>query len=233
MLKEYMAVVLLLCLLVMPVNAVCFGQGVENETQTEKPEVEFATGDFQAFADQFQRASKRAGRRQYLVPYFIASHPGSDLDAMIELALFLKRSGYRPDQVQDFIPAPLDVATAMYHTGLDPFTKQPVFCAQKLRDRTVQRALLQFFKPENYFEVRRALEKAGRQDLIGDGCDCLIPPRPPKEALSRRRQAANDALSDRYVHQVGESKKPRKGSRKQGRHKPGKGYRPERREHKP
>jgi hypothetical protein len=153
---------------------------------------------------------------------------------MIELALFLKRSGYRPDQVQDFIPAPLDVATAMYYTGLDPFTKKPVFCAQKLRDRNMQRALLQFFKPENYFEVRRALEQTGRQDLIGDDCDCLIPTRPPREALSRRRRAANLALNDRYVHQVNEpGKKKRKGSRKESRHKPGKGYRPERRERKP
>ena len=88
------------------------------------------------------------------MPYFIASHPGSDLDAMIDLAVFLKRNGYRPDQVQDFIPAPFDVATAMYYTGLDPFTGKPVYVAQNLRDRKLQRALLQFFKPENYFEVR-------------------------------------------------------------------------------
>ena len=66
----------------------------------------------------------KAGKKQYLVPYFIASHPGSDLDAMIDLAVFLKRNGYRPDQVQDFIPAPFDVATAMYYTGIDPFTQE-------------------------------------------------------------------------------------------------------------
>ena len=122
------------------------------------------------------------------MPYFIASHPGSDLDAMIDLALFLKRNGYRPDQVQDFIPAPFDIATCMYYTGIDPFTKKPVYIAKHLRDRKLQRALMQFFKPENYFEVREALIQAGRSDLIG-GCDGLIPAHPPKEAIEARRRA--------------------------------------------
>jgi hypothetical protein len=77
----------------------------------------------------------------------------------------------------------------MYHTGLDPFTKKPVYVARQVRDRKMQWALLQFFKPENYFEVRRALEQAGRQDLIGAGCDCLIPDQPPREALDQRRRS--------------------------------------------
>jgi len=152
--------------------------------------------DFIGFGGEFHKASKAAGKKQYLVPYFIASHPGSDLDAMIELALFLKRNHYRPDQVQDFIPSPFDIAACMYHTGLDPHTKKPVYVAKHLRDRKLQRALLQFFKPENYFEVRRALEQAGRQDLIGDGCDSLISDKPPKEALDLRRRRANDDLSE-------------------------------------
>ena len=114
---------------------------------------------------------------------------------MIDLALFLKRNHYKPDQVQDFIPSPFDIAACMYHTGIDPLTKKPVYVAKHLRDRRMQRALLQFFKPENYFEVRRALEQAGRQDLIGSGCDCLIPDRPPKEALDRRRVQANRELA--------------------------------------
>ncbi len=84
---------------------------------------------------------------------------------MIDLAVFLKRHGYRPDQVQDFIPAPMDVATAMYYTGIDPFTRQPVHIARHLRDRKLQRALMQYFKPENYFEVRQALRsRATRSD---------------------------------------------------------------------
>jgi uncharacterized radical SAM protein YgiQ len=152
--------------------------------------------DFQQFDREFKRASKRAGKRQYLIPYYIASHPGSDLNAMIDLALFLKRNGYRPDQVQDFIPSPFDIAACMYHTGLDPFTKKPVHIAKHLRDRKLQRALLQYFKPENYFEVRRALEQAGRQDLIGSGCDCLIPATPPKAALNKRRRRANESLRE-------------------------------------
>src|SRR5207245_8705142 len=128
---------------------------------------------------------------QAVVPYFIASPPGSDLHAMIDLAVFLKRNGYRPDQVQDFIPAPFDIATCMYYTGIDPFTKEQVYVARNLRDRKLQRALMQFFKPENYFEVRKALLEAGRADLIGAGCDCLIPAQPPKEALAGRRAQAD------------------------------------------
>ncbi|MBV8382230.1 MAG: YgiQ family radical SAM protein [Planctomycetaceae bacterium] len=166
----------------------------------KKPE----QSDYEGFAASFREASAKAGKpKQYLVPYFIASHPGSDLNAMIDLALFLKRNGYRPDQVQDFIPAPFDIATCMYHTGLDPFTGREVSTAKHLRDRKLQRALLQFFKPENYFEVRAAVIKAGRQDLIGSGCDALIPANPPKAALRARMLKANKELAEgRYVHTV-------------------------------
>jgi uncharacterized radical SAM protein YgiQ len=158
--------------------------------------------NFQTFADDFKKSSKKAGKpKQYLVPYFIASHPGSDLHAMIDLALFLKRNGYRPDQVQDFIPAPFDIAACMYYTGIDPFTKQAVYIAKHLRDRKMQRALLQFFKPENYFEVRKALIEAGRQELIG-GCEGLIPAQPPKEALRARQREANDTVHGEYVHTI-------------------------------
>jgi len=150
------------------------------------------SNDFQRFAGQFTKASKQAGKpKQYLVPYYIASHPGSDLNAMIDLAVFLKRNGYRPDQVQDFIPAPFDVATCMYYTGIDPFTGKEVYAARGMRDRKMQRALMQFFKPENWFLVRDALVEAGRQDLIGSGCECLIPAQPPKEAIEARRRSAN------------------------------------------
>jgi len=182
--------------------------------------------DFQGFARDFAEASRAGGKpKQFLVPYYIASHPGSDLHAMIGLALFLKRNGYRPDQVQDFIPAPFDIATCMYYTGIDPFTKEEVYIARNLRDRKLQRALLQFFKPENYFEVRKALEQAGRADLIGGGCDALIPAKPPKEALQARREQANAAARGDYVHTIPNPKTPPfsrdpKGSAK------GKGYRP-------
>ncbi|MGC8643759.1 MAG: YgiQ family radical SAM protein [Isosphaeraceae bacterium] len=159
--------------------------------------------DYQGFAQAFKKASDKAGKKQFLVPYYIASHPGGDLNAMIDLAVFLKRDGYRPDQVQDFIPAPFDIATCMYYTGLDPFTGKEVYVARHPRDRKLQRALLQFFKPENYFEVRKALMEAGRQDLIGNGCACLIPAQPPKAALSARMEKANEALGEgKYVHQI-------------------------------
>lgn len=158
--------------------------------------------DFEAFSDAFEEASAKAGKEQYLVPYFIASHPGSDLPAMIELALFLKRNGYRPRQVQDFIPSPMDLATAMYWTGLDPETLEPVPIARNLRDRRMQRALMQWFKPENWFEVRKALMEAGRPELIGDGCDALIPATAPKEALDARRARAESDFG-RFVHEKG------------------------------
>ena len=167
-----------------------------------------ANDDFEFFTEQFKKASVDAGKKQYLVPYFIASHPGSSIESMIELALFLKRNGYKPDQVQDFIPAPLDIATSMYYTGLDPFTLKPVYIAKALRDRKSQRALMQFFKPENYFEVRDALRSVNRMDLIGEGCDCLIPSKPPKEAVDRRREDANKRFRGEYVHTIPNPKDP-------------------------
>jgi len=212
-----------------------------------------ATDDFEKFTEVFDEESRKAGKTQHIVPYFIASHPGSDLHAMIDLAVFLKRNGYRPDQVQDFIPAPFDVATAMYYTGIDPFTRKPVHVAQHLRDRKLQRALMQFFKPENYFDVRKALEQAGRQDLIGGGCDCLIPSSAPREALDARRTQANQKLkpgtgggkgsrpgTGQQQSAAGTGRRTGvddssggrasgvAGNRKQSRFRPGRGYRPDR-----
>jgi uncharacterized radical SAM protein YgiQ len=185
----------------------------------KKPE----NSNFESFARAFRTASQQAGKpKQYLVPYFIASHPGSDLHAMIDLAVFLKRNGYRPDQVQDFIPAPFDIATCMYYTGIDPFTKQEVFIARQLKDRKMQRALMQFFKPENWFTVREALIQAGRQDLIGSGCDCLIPAQPPKEAIEARRRQANE---DHY-HTVANPAKGEKPGERGAEPPRTKGYRP-------
>jgi uncharacterized radical SAM protein YgiQ len=180
--------------------------------------------NFESFARDFRTASRQVGKpKQYLVPYYIASHPGSDLHAMIDLAVFLKRNGYRPDQVQDFIPAPFDIATCMYYTGIDPFTKVEVYIAKGLRDRKMQRALMQFFKPENWFTVREALIQAGRQDLIGNGCDCLIPAHPPKEAIEARRRWANEAARDDHYHSVAN---PAKGEPVGERRLPNPGYRP-------
>jgi hypothetical protein len=166
--------------------------------------------NFEGFADAFKKASAEAGKpKQFLVPYYIASHPGSDLQAMIELALFLKRNGYRPDQVQDFIPAPFDIATCMYHTGIDPMTGKEVQVVKALKDRKKQRALLQFFKPENWFDVRAALLEAGRADLIGKGCDALIPSDPPAEALAAKRDKAQRAVTGDHYHAVANPSKSR------------------------
>ncbi len=123
----------------------------------------------------------------------------------------------------------------MYYTGLDPFTKKPVFIAKALRERKAQRALMQFFKPENYFEVRDALKEAGRSDLIGEGCDCLIPSKPPKEAIAKRRDDANQRFRGEYVHKIPnpaskESPLPntqaKKGAKKERRQRGSFGYRP-------
>ena len=188
----------------------------------KKPDID----DFQRFADKFKDGSRKAGKEQYLVPYFISAHPGCDLEAMINLAIFLKRNGYRPQQVQDFIPAPFDIAACMYHTGLDPMTMKPVYIAKHLHDRKLHRALMQFFKPENYFVVRKTLIQAGRSDLIGAGCDCLIPSEPPKEALLERRdRAQREATSGDYVH----SEKRMPQSVRQQRSAGTVGYRPGRR----
>lgn len=172
---------------------------------------------FERFAKRFRAASKRAGKEQYLVPYFIASHPGSGVEEMIELAVFLKRAGYRPRQVQDFIPAPMDVATCIHYTGLDPHTLQPVKTVNRLRDRQVQRALLQFFAPENYFTVRKALEQAGRRDLIGDTERCLIPASAPQEAIAARRERANrDGREARNAQGTGRPERDPKAPRQPG-----------------
>jgi uncharacterized radical SAM protein YgiQ len=166
--------------------------------------------EFETFADKFRRASKRAGKEQYLVPYFIASHPGSGVADMIELAIFLKRHGYRPRQVQDFIPAPMDIATCIYHTGIDPLTMAPVDTVKKLRDRQTQRALMQFFEPRNWFAVHKALVDAGRRDLIGGAKHCLIPAAPPPEALAAKRREAAEAT---HVHAADAGTEPTIGYR--------------------
>jgi len=193
--------------------------------------------DYVEFDKAFKQASRRVGKKQYTVPYFIASHPGSGVEEMIDLALFLKRNSYKPDQVQDFIPSPFDIAACMYYTGLDPMTREPVKVTKGLKDRRMQRALLQFFKPENYFEVRRALEQAGRQDLIGSGCDCLIPDRPPKEALDKKRREATRAFTEQNsgdhirggpATARGGRGGPGKPGRKQRRPRKSIGYRPNR-----
>jgi uncharacterized radical SAM protein YgiQ len=128
----------------------------------KKPSVEV----FKEFADKFLSESKKAGKEQYLVLYFISAHPGSTLADMAELAVFLKERNIRPQQINDFLPAPMELATSIYFTGLDPFTLEPVYVPKKETERRLQRALLQYYKPENRPLVLKALCEINRPDLI-------------------------------------------------------------------
>ncbi len=131
---------------------------------------------FERFQAMFACASEEAGKEQYDIPYFISGHPGSTLEDMVELALWLKSNGKRPRQVQDFIPTPMSMATCMYYSGYDPFTLEPVFTAKGLREKKLQKALLLYWNPEQWPLAREALEEAGRRDLIGRGPQALVPP---------------------------------------------------------
>ena len=131
-------------------------------------------GVYEAFARRFKELNRELGLDQYLIPYFISSHPGAGLAEAIELAEYLRDSGFVPDQVQDFYPTPGTLATAMYWTGMDPETGNNVHVARGERERAMQRALLQYKKPENRALVVEALLAAGRRDLIGSGPRCLV-----------------------------------------------------------
>ena len=141
---------------------------------------------YEHFMREFAAASHECGREQYLVPYFIAGHPGCGLEDAIELAVFLKRNRLRPRQVQDYIPIPMTESACMYYTGMDPWTGERVETAKSGKERAWQRALLQYFLPENDAMVREALHTAGRTDLIG-GPDSLVPRTPPCGGIPPRR----------------------------------------------
>jgi radical SAM superfamily enzyme YgiQ (UPF0313 family) len=144
---------------------------------------------FLEFKKKFEEASKKAGKKQYLVPYLMSSHPGSTLKEAVELAEFLRDIRYQPEQVQDFIPTPGTLSTCMYWTGIDPFTNESVYVPKSPKEKAMQRALLQYRNPKNRRLVEQALREAGREDLIGKGPKCLIPPAPftQKGAQKRRR----------------------------------------------
>lgn len=131
-------------------------------------------GVYNKFEKRFYELTKSIGKKQYLVPYLMSSHPGSSVNDAIELALFLKRNNMHPEQVQDFYPTPGTVSTCMFYTGLDPYTMEKVYVPKTPAEKAEQRALLQYFRPENKAVVLAALKKAGRFDLIGTGKNCLI-----------------------------------------------------------
>lgn len=137
-----------------------------------KPHIE----EYLKFQKRFYEITKGMGKEQYLVPYLMSSHPGSTLSDAIELAVFLKKQGIHPRQVQDFYPTPGTISTCMFYTGLDPYTMKPVYVAKNAEDKQMQRAMLQYFKEENKPIILKALKKAGRTDLIGFDKNCLITP---------------------------------------------------------
>jgi uncharacterized radical SAM protein YgiQ len=121
---------------------------------------------FEAFSKRYREINERIGKKQYLIPYLISSHPGSTLEDAVELALYLKKNGFVPDQVQDFYPTPGTLATCMYYTEMDPLTGEKVYVAKDVKEKRLQRALLHFHKKENRPLVKEALERIGRKDLI-------------------------------------------------------------------
>nr|WP_304098721.1 YgiQ family radical SAM protein [Mitsuokella multacida] len=129
------------------------------------------------FVEKFRRMNERLGKKQYLVPYFMSSHPGSELSDAVELAEFIRDMGYHPQQVQDFIPTPGTLSTCMWYTGLDPMTGEKVYSAKSYEEKRMQRALMQYWLPKNHEIVRKALHLAHREDLIGFGPKCLVRPR--------------------------------------------------------
>ncbi|MFA7436240.1 MAG: DUF3362 domain-containing protein, partial [Bacilli bacterium] len=131
---------------------------------------------YDQFVNEYKQLNDKFNKNQFLVPYLMSSHPGSTLDSAINLALYLKRTGFRPEQVQDFYPTPGTASTCMYYTGIDPFTMDAVYVPKGRHEKTLQRALLQFFLPQNQHLVAEALFKANRKDLIGYGFNCLIKP---------------------------------------------------------
>lgn len=164
---------------------------------------------YERFSKRFYELTRRVGKEQYLVPYLMSSHPGSTMRDAVAVALWLKKHNIRPEQVQDFYPTPGTVSTCMFYTGLDPFTMEPVYVPKSPEEKAMQRALLQYYRPENRRLAAQALKKAGREDLIGSGPGCLIPQEPG------RRKAGPSARTEGTGRRGGPGE--RNGRRKNGR----------------
>lgn len=141
---------------------------------------------YEEFTKSFQDMNNKLGKQQYLVPYLMSSHPGSDMKAAVKLAEYCRDLGYMPEQVQDFYPTPSTISTCMYYTGIDPRTMEKVYVPKNPHEKALQRALIQYRNPDNYDLVMEALKKAGRMDLVGFGENCLIKPR--KFSVNRKKR---------------------------------------------
>ena len=169
---------------------------------------------YKRFRSRFYQLTEAAGKKQYLVPYLMSSHPGSTLRDAVELALFLKSEKLHPEQVQDFYPTPGTVSTCMFYTGLDPVTMRPVYVAASNEEKAMQRALLQYYRRENAPLIRQALIKAGREDLIGYSPDCLVRPeasdkREPLESKKPAFSAKRTSLT-KHKKRTDQSRKRKK-----------------------
>jgi hypothetical protein len=149
-------------------------------------------GTYHRFKELFDKYSREAGKEQYLIPYFIAAHPGTRDQDMLELAVWLKKNGFRADQVQAFLPSPMATATAMYHSGKNPLKRvtrasEEVVIPKGIKVRRLHKAFLRYHDPENWPLLREALKRMGRADLIGNGKHHLIPAYQPVGAIRDRR----------------------------------------------
>jgi len=195
-----------------------------------KPQI----GDYEQFCELFADATEAAGKEQYLVPYLIAGFPGCTIKSMVAVAEYLRDNGIEPEQVQDFIPAPFQPATCAYYTGIDPITEKQIYVPRGLRERRLQRALLHYYNPEFYHDVKSALKAAKREDLIGDGPDALIPAYPPKASSLRqtsrvkrlkRKEEREKALKEQQRQTFESQQGNERGGRRFGRATSGGGYR--------
>ncbi len=152
---------------------------------------------YEGFVERYEEYNSKLGKKQYLVPYLMSSHPGSDLKSAIKLAEYLRDKNHQPQQVQDFYPTPATSSTTMYYTGLDPRTMKKVFVPKTAKEKAMQRALMQYKKPQNYRLVKEALTIAGREDLIGDERHCLIRSVAPKMTTSDKGQSNYKGRGDK------------------------------------
>ena len=170
-----------------------------------KPHIEA----YKEFSDKFYAITKQIGKEQYLVPYLMSSHPGSTMKEAVEVAVFLKQNKIRPEQVQDFYPTPGTISTCMYYTGLDPYTMEPVYVAKDPQEKALQRALLQYFIPQNQKKVIEALIKANRTDLIGNDNKCLVAPDKDYALIQRQKQQGQKDRNSKW-----ETNRKLKGSKR-------------------
>lgn len=162
---------------------------------------------YKKFSEKFYKATGKAGKEQYLVPYVMSSHPGCTMKDAVELALFLKRENIHPEQVQDFYPTPGTISTCMFYTGLDPYTMKEIYVPKDPKEKAMQRALMQYFIPKNKEKVFQALKLAGRLDLIGNGKNCLITA-PKGYNSNKENKNIPKKKNNKY------SRKPKKGKKK-------------------